>query len=397
ALGDVPQNGTFTVTMTRLRSSDSGTYRCGIGSTKQGLYISINLTVLPDAAVSRPTQLVRGDLHGSVTILCPSGDTQSHHKRFWCKVGRRSCTLIASSDGFVGRRYQGRIVITPQDSSGASKVLINDLKKEDSGLYLCGTQGPRGQESLQEVVLLVATASALPRRPKFLSGTVGGSLSFQCHHDPKGTYEKKYLCRWQGGSCPLLLDDEGFVLESYRGRIQMSSSHPEHGSFTVLLRQLREEDEGWYWCGARSGHTELTASLKLLIHKGTCSSWDPGTATAPSPAAPSTARHGSMADVMGTVPKDTTVASVTHGTTVASVTKDTTMDTVTKDTMGTVPKDTTVASDSKPNLTLVVDLPSSSGEPRLLPAVLPALLLLICITITILTLAKIKLQKQTGK
>ncbi|NXA92487.1 PIGR protein, partial [Melanocharis versteri] len=264
ALGDVPQNGTFTVTMTGLRSSDTGTYRCGIGSTNEGLYVSLNLTVLADATVPRPTQLIRGELHGSVTVLCPSGDTQSDQKRFWCKVGRSSCALMASSDGYVGRRYQGRILLTPQESSGAFKVLINDLKKEDSGLYLCGTQGL----SPQEVVLQVATASVLPRRPKFLSGTVGGSLSFQCHHDPKGTYEKKYLCRWKGGSCPVLLDDGGFVLESYKGRIEMSSSDPEHGSFTVLLRQLREEDEGWYWCGARSGHTELTASLELLVHRG---------------------------------------------------------------------------------------------------------------------------------
>ncbi|NWI03602.1 PIGR protein, partial [Tichodroma muraria] len=268
ALGDVPQNGTFTVTMTGLRSSDSGTYRCGIGSTNEGLYVSLNLTVLADPTVSRPTQLIRGELHGSVTVPCPSGDTQSDQKRFWCKVGRSSCTLIASSDGYVGRRYQGRIIITPQESSGAFKVLINDLKKEDSGLYLCGAQGLRGQDSPQEVVLQVATASALPRRPKFLSGTVGGSLSFQCHHDPEGTYEKRYLCRWQAGSCPVLLDDEGFVLESHRGRIQMSSRDPEHGSFTVLLGQLREEDAGWYWCGARSGHAELTAPLKLLIRKG---------------------------------------------------------------------------------------------------------------------------------
>uniref|UniRef100_A0A8C5JQ12 Ig-like domain-containing protein n=1 Tax=Junco hyemalis TaxID=40217 RepID=A0A8C5JQ12_JUNHY len=36
ALRDVPQNGTITVTMTGLRSSDSGTYRCGIGSTNRG-------------------------------------------------------------------------------------------------------------------------------------------------------------------------------------------------------------------------------------------------------------------------------------------------------------------------------------------------------------------------
>ncbi|NXB82461.1 PIGR protein, partial [Donacobius atricapilla] len=268
ALGDVPQNGTFSVTMTGLRSSDSGTYRCGIGSTNDGLYVSLNLTVLADAPVPRPTQLIRGELHGSVTVLCPSGDTQSDQKRFWCKVGRSSCTLAASSDGYVGRRYQGRIVITPQDASGAFKVLINDLKKEDSGLYLCGTHGLRGQDGPQEVVLQVATASALPRRPKFLSGTVGGSLSFQCHHDPKGTYEKKYLCRWKGGSCPVLLDLQGFVLESYRGRLRVSGSDPEHGSYTVLLRQLREEDSGWYWCGARSGPSELTAPLKLLVHKG---------------------------------------------------------------------------------------------------------------------------------
>ncbi|NXU11418.1 PIGR protein, partial [Pardalotus punctatus] len=266
ALGDAPQNGTFTVTMTGLRSSDAGTYRCGIGSTSEGLYVSLNLTVLADAPPSKPTQLIRGELHGSVTVLCPSGDTHSDKERFWCKMGRSICTLIASSDGYVGWRYQGRVLITPQESSGAFKVLMNDLRKEDSGLYLCGTRGWRGQDSPQEVVLQVATVSTIPRRPKFLSGTVGGSLAFQCHHDPKGTYERKYLCRWTGGSCSVLLDDEGFVLESYRGRVQMSSSDP--GRYTVVLRQLREEDAGWYWCGARSGHAELTAPLKLLIHRG---------------------------------------------------------------------------------------------------------------------------------
>lgn len=118
---------------------------------------SLSCSPPTDATVSRPTQLIRGELHGSVTVLCPSGDTQSDKNRFWCKVGRSSCTLIASSDGYVGRRYQGRILITPQESSGAFRVLINDLKKEDSGLYLCGTRGLRGQESPQEVVLQVAT------------------------------------------------------------------------------------------------------------------------------------------------------------------------------------------------------------------------------------------------
>ncbi|XP_051664474.1 polymeric immunoglobulin receptor-like, partial [Manacus candei] len=304
-LRDIPQNGTFAVTMTGLKGSDSGRYRCGIGPTRGGLYVSLNLTVsaavhkckrkfsptwlragqslscsLPaDAGVSRQIQVVQGKLHGSVTVLCPSGDTQSDGRRFWCKVGRTSCTLLADSDGYVGRRYHGRIFITPRESSGAFKVLINDLVKEDSGLYRCGVEGLNGLDSPQEVALQVTTASALPRRPKFLSGTVGGSLSFQCHYDPKGGYKKKYLCRWEEGSCSLLLDTDGFVHESYRGRVQTTSSDPEHGTFTVVMSQLREEDSGWYWCRAASGHTEHTSSVKLHIHQELCSSQDPETTT----------------------------------------------------------------------------------------------------------------------
>ncbi|XP_010021675.1 PREDICTED: polymeric immunoglobulin receptor-like [Nestor notabilis] len=263
SLKDIPQNGTFMVTMTDLRSSDTGSYRCGIGITNRDLYVSLNLTVLADAEVLGPTDLVQGMLRGSVTVLCPPSDTQSSKKRFWCKLGRSSCVLIADSDGYVGRSYQGRIFITPQESSGAFKVLINDLRKEDSGLYRCGME----KLSPLVVALQVTTASALPKRPKFLSGTVGGSLSWKCHCDPKGAYEKKYLCRWKEGSCSLLLDADGFVHESYKGRIQIASSDQENGTYVVVLSHLREEDAGWYWCGANNGHTEHTSSVKLHIQK----------------------------------------------------------------------------------------------------------------------------------
>ncbi|NWU83680.1 PIGR protein, partial [Onychorhynchus coronatus] len=383
-LQDVPQNGTFTVTMTGLKSSDTGRYRCGIGPTRGGLYVSLNLTVLADAGVSRPIQVVQGKLHGSVTVLCPSGDTQNGGKRLWCKVGRTSCTLLADSDGYVGRRYHGRIFITPWESSGAFKVLINDLKKEDSGLYRCGVERLNGWDSPQEVALQVTTASALPRRSKFLSGTVGCSLSFQCHYDPKGSYEKKYLCRWEEGSCSLLLDTDGFVHESYRGRVQITSSDGDHGTFTVAMRQLREEDSGWYWCRASSGQTEHTSSVKLLIWKEICSSQDPETttpvkSTSSSPAASSTPTQRSttgLVYVVGTVTKSTTVGIVTKTT-------NSLLPTATPGSSGTSPGET--------------HHESSSGESRLLPVVLPPLALLVGITIAVLTLVKIKLQKKTGE
>ncbi|XP_009978369.1 PREDICTED: polymeric immunoglobulin receptor-like [Tauraco erythrolophus] len=328
SLEDIPQNGTFTVTMTGLKRSDTGTYRCGIGVTNRDLYVSLNLTVLADASPLGPTELVQGELRGSVTVLCPPGDTQSSEKRFWCKLGRTGCTLIADTDGYVGKSYQGRIFITPRESSGAFKILINDLRKEDSGLYQCGTGRLSGRDSPLVVALQVTAASTLPKRPRFLSGTVGGSLSFKCHYDPKGNYEKKYLCRWKEVSCSLLLDVDGFVHESYEGRIQIASSDQENGTYTVVMSQLREED---------AGCTPTQRSITGLTY------------------------------AMGTVTESTSTL------------------------LPTAAPATFVTSPGE------IYHKSSSGESRLLPVVLPALILLIFITVAILALTKLKLQKGTGE
>ncbi|NWU62786.1 PIGR protein, partial [Pterocles burchelli] len=325
SLEDIPQNGTFSVTMTGLKKNDTGTYRCGIGITNGALYVSLNLTVSADASAVGLIELVWGQLRGSVTILCPPGDTQGGEKRFWCKLGQTSCILIADSDGYVGRTYEGRILITPQESSGAFKILINDLKKEDSGLYTCGMGRLNGWDSPRMVALQVTTASTLPKRLKFLCGTVGGSLSLKCHYDPKENYEKKYLCRWREGSCSLLLDADGFVHEEYEGRIQITSDDQERGTYTVVMSHLREEDAGWYWCRARKGHAEHTSSVKLRIHKETCTSQDPETSTLvkptpSSPAAYSTPTQGSITGPVYTAGTVTTGLTHTTGTVTTGLT-----------------------------------------------------------------------------
>ena len=108
-------------------------------------------------SVSETVELIQGELRGSVTILCPPRDTQGGKKRFWCKLGRTSCSLIADTDGYVGKSYQGRIFITPQESYGAFRILINDLTREDSGLYRCGTGRLSAGDSQRVVALQVTT------------------------------------------------------------------------------------------------------------------------------------------------------------------------------------------------------------------------------------------------
>ncbi|XP_038018168.1 polymeric immunoglobulin receptor-like isoform X4 [Motacilla alba alba] len=417
ALEDVPQNGTFTVTMTGLRSSDSGTYRCGIGSTNRGLYASLNLTVLADATVSKPTQLIRGQLHGSVTVLCRSGDAQSAQKRFWCKVGRSSCTPIASSDGFVSRRYQGRIAITPQESSGAFKVLINDLKEEDSGLYLCGTQGLKGQDSPQEVLLQVATGNCSSRgpgtatpegatapRPAALStaghsrrahgmGTVtpGTRTGTVTYGTSTGTVPKDTRM----GTVPK--DTMGTVPKDTMGTVT-PGTRTGTVTYGTSTGTVPKDTMGTVTPGTRTGTVTYGTSTGT-VPKDTMGTVTPGTRTG-------TVTYGTST---GTVPKDTrmgtvpkvTMGTVTPGTRTGSVTYGTSTGTVPKDTMGTVtPGTSSLLPTATPGTSAASPgdafQESSSGEPQLLPVVLSALLFLICITIIILTLAKIKLQKQTG-
>ncbi|XP_053943851.1 CMRF35-like molecule 5 [Cuculus canorus] len=213
-------------------------------------------------------------------------------------------------------------------------------------------------------------------RPKFLTGSVGGSLSVKCHYDPKGNYEKKYLCRWKEASCELLVDSDEFVHESYKGQIQITSSNQENGTFTVVLSHLREEDAGWYWCGAKNGHTEHTSSVKLLIQKETRSSKDLETSTLVKPAL-------STRPAAYSTPTQRSITALTYTTGSATESTTTLLPTFTPSTSITSPGE--------------IYHKSSSHESGLLPVVLPVLILLIVITITILTLAKIKLQKEAGK
>uniref|UniRef100_A0A8C0IBQ8 Ig-like domain-containing protein n=1 Tax=Bubo bubo TaxID=30461 RepID=A0A8C0IBQ8_BUBBB len=240
SLEDTPQKGTFTVMMTELKKSDTGTYRCGIGITNGDLYVTLNLTVLAGRML-----LVWGELHGSVMVLCPPGDIQGGKKRFWCKLGRTGCTLIADTDGYVGKSYQGRIFITPQESSGAFKILINDLKKEDSGLYRCGTGRPNEHTS--------------SLKPEIVYGLLNGSVTVKCFYPPTSVnrHDRKYWCRESARGCTTIVSTSGYTAPGYQGRVLMSSEDTP-GSFSIMITQMGWKDSGLYLCG-------VVLHLQLLI------------------------------------------------------------------------------------------------------------------------------------
>uniref|UniRef100_A0A8B9T509 Immunoglobulin domain-containing protein n=1 Tax=Anas platyrhynchos TaxID=8839 RepID=A0A8B9T509_ANAPL len=202
-----------------------------------------------------------GTVGGSVTHQCfyPITPSNKHDRKYWCKRASNGvCYTIVSTTGYVSKGHVGRVSLEDIPQNGTFMVTMTELESSDTGTYRCGIGSTN--RDLYDVALQVTTASSRPRSPKFLSGTVGGSLSVRCHHDPQGSYETKYLCRWKAASCSLLLDLDGFVHESYKGRIRIASSDQEKGTYTVVMGPLREDDAGWYWCGPEAG----TWSTRLL-------------------------------------------------------------------------------------------------------------------------------------
>uniref|UniRef100_A0A8C4VP36 Polymeric immunoglobulin receptor n=1 Tax=Gopherus evgoodei TaxID=1825980 RepID=A0A8C4VP36_9SAUR len=272
SITDFPKNGTFTIQITQLEQNDAGAYRCGIGNSNKALFFSMNLTVLESTVAGDlhnrliAKELVLGKLRGSVTIQCQPENVKRGGKKFWCKLGKTGCSIIADSDGYVATKYERRISITSEESSGTFKILINRLKKEDSGLYKCGMAMLGDSGSARTIDLQVTEG----KEPRLLNGSelyyieLGGSVTINCVFGTEYGSERKYMCRMGKTGCSNVIDTYGNVNENYKGRVLLSLQEPA-GSFSLYMTQLRKEDSGVYLCGAGI-YGEKGESKELDIH-----------------------------------------------------------------------------------------------------------------------------------
>uniref|UniRef100_A0A8C5WY94 Polymeric immunoglobulin receptor n=1 Tax=Laticauda laticaudata TaxID=8630 RepID=A0A8C5WY94_LATLA len=217
--------------------------------------------VLPEEA-----QLYYAEHQKTVSMTCDFGVQYASYRKYLCKMTKTNCYNVIDTYGNVEPSYLGRTLLTNLGTPGSFSVIMSQLKKEDSGLYLCGVGNYGADGESKKLDLHVYEDGLAPEQQSVLNGVQGGSVTVECHYNPKGNDTLKYWCKWKQRGCTELINSNGFVMDSYEGRLVMHDD-PENGTFTIILNQLEKDDIGYYWC-MTNGKGERKSSVEVKIVEG---------------------------------------------------------------------------------------------------------------------------------
>lgn len=248
------EKGHFSVPLTGLKKGDAGYYLCGAhpnGLQNDGWPIQAWQLFINEEPVVPPSPAVlKGVSGGSVTFLCPYDRKESNSIKYWCRwegTQNGHCPLLVSSEGHVEEEHAGRLALFEEPGNGTYTVILNQLTPQDAGFYWCLTNG--GTRSRTSVELQIVEGKPSLKVPENVTAVLGRSLELQCHYPCKYYSYEKYWCKWSNGSCRNLpIQDKG----SSQALVNCDQNSR---LISVTLNSVAKEDEGWYWCGVKQGHS----------------------------------------------------------------------------------------------------------------------------------------------
>ncbi|KAL1775194.1 Polymeric immunoglobulin receptor [Sigmodon hispidus] len=241
-----PGNNTFVINIAQLTQSDTGSYKCGLGTSNQGLFFDVSLEVSQVPELPADTHVYTKDLGRNVIIDCPFKLENAHSKKSLCKKTGQTCELVIDSVEYVNPKYKDRIkLFTKGTSKEKFSVNITNLRLSDAGLYVCQA-GEDPKADKKNVDLQV-----LKPEPELVYGDLRASVTFDCALGREVANEAKYLCRMNKDKCDVVINTLGKRDPSFEGRILLTPKD-KNGRFSILITGLRREDAGYYLCGAHS-------------------------------------------------------------------------------------------------------------------------------------------------
>ncbi|XP_010722485.2 polymeric immunoglobulin receptor [Meleagris gallopavo] len=265
-IADFPEQGIMLVNVSQLALADQGTYQCGIGLNGKGLSNKVKLDVSEGPDIPEEAELFYVELQGSVSMACDFGGDYASTRKFFCKMEKSGCRNIVDTYGKIDPDFQGRVLLSNDNTEGAFSIMITQVGWEDAGLYLCGVGSYGEYGKTKELSVHVYEGTKAPQEKDTVFGIKGSSATIDCNYDPTKNYTLKYLCKWRTTGCARIIDNTGFLSIPYEGRVAMFDN-PKNGTFSIILNQLRSSDEGFYWC-MTNDHRERKTSKELKIIEG---------------------------------------------------------------------------------------------------------------------------------
>ncbi|XP_055458449.1 polymeric immunoglobulin receptor [Psammomys obesus] len=240
-----PENSTFVINIAELTLDDTGSYKCGLGTTNRGLFFDISLEVSQAPELPGDTHVYTSEVGRNVTIDCPFRQPNSHKKSLCKKIGQ-ACELVVDSTGNVNTNYKDRAKLFMKGTNQVIfSVSISHLRHSDAGLYVCQA-GEDSSADKKNVDLQV-----LEPEPELVYKDLRSSVTFECALGREVASENKYLCRKNKEACDVIINTLGKRDPAFEGRILITQMD-DNGHFSVLITGLRKEDAGQYLCGAHS-------------------------------------------------------------------------------------------------------------------------------------------------
>ncbi|XP_060914331.1 polymeric immunoglobulin receptor-like [Labrus mixtus] len=178
------RSGDVSVKVSQLTKSDSGRYRCGLGSSlSSASYTDIEIIVVDARLEGNRREAVRATTGGSFTAACsfPASSIFSLRSAFFCKDECLFMLIESVDKTKQSDRYSIRYVQFPTGGSSVY-VSISQLTPSDSGRYRCGLirNGVRDLERTFEV--FVADVSTTPKHNLIPSTSVPSAATTPSKH-----------------------------------------------------------------------------------------------------------------------------------------------------------------------------------------------------------------------
>ncbi|XP_053500390.1 polymeric immunoglobulin receptor-like [Ictalurus furcatus] len=191
---------------------------------------------------------ITGHTGGSVLFPCSCSDLFTEPQKFtwWSHRTGRLTEMLNN------KHYRGRLQLFNHISPANLSLLISDLREEDRGDYRCSTE-----KEYKDIWLNVKGCSLSGDNLREITGHKGGSVLFPCSCSDLHTKPQKFTWgTFRTGPATEVLNDE-----HYRGRLQLFN-HISPGNLSLLVSDLREEDQGDYRCRTEKEHRDIWLHVK---------------------------------------------------------------------------------------------------------------------------------------